>query len=57
MIFFEEVTRKHFPIIQSLYASVPEYARLEERMLPLSDSTLQEEFLNPDTVSLIGYIG
>lgn len=56
MILFEQVTHDHFPIIQSLYASVPEYARLEERVLPLSDSTLQEEFLNPDTVSLIGYV-
>ncbi|WP_053452656.1 GNAT family N-acetyltransferase [Exiguobacterium sp. BMC-KP] len=55
MIFFEEVTRDHFSIIQSLYKSVPEYALMEERVLPLSDSILQEEFLNPDTVSLIGY--
>jgi len=29
---------------------------MEERVLPLSDSILQEEFLNPDTVSLIGYL-
>ncbi len=56
MILFEEMTREHFPIVQSLYASVPDYACLEERALPLSDSILQEEFLNPDTVSLIGYI-
>lgn len=56
MILFKEVTREHFPIIQSLYASVPEYALLEERVLPLSDSTLQEEFFNPDTVSLVGYV-
>lgn len=56
MILFEKVTRDHFPIIQSLYASVPTYARMEKRELPLSDSILQEEFLNPDTVSLIGYV-
>lgn len=48
MILFEEMTREHFPIVQSLYASVPEYACLEERALPLSDSILQKEFLNPD---------
>lgn len=39
MILFEQVTHDHFPIIQSLYASVPEYALLEERVLPLSDLT------------------
>ncbi|WP_432238333.1 N-acetyltransferase family protein [Exiguobacterium sp. TDN 0502] len=49
------MTEQHFPIIQSLYATVPEYARMEKRELPLSDSILQEEFLHPDTVSLIGY--
>ena len=50
---FVPVTKKDFPIIQSIFAENPHYMQLEDRPYPLSDDELEEEFLNADTISLL----
>ncbi len=50
---FIEITPDHFKDVQTIFNHNLAYAQLENRQLPLTRQAFTEEFLNPETVSLL----